>query len=83
MTDSILSDYPYSEHERANNMSSGAFTGFLGLGQVLGPLFGTQMIQILSFRWATDIQALICLVFALVYFFLCDGISAFKQTKFC
>ena len=55
-------------------------TMILGLGQTLGPIFGTVLTQVLNYRWTCDIFALNCLFFGTLYFFFCDGIGAFKKT---
>ena len=78
MTDSALEHYHPSQHQKVNNLSSGAMTGFLGMGQTLGPIFGTCFMQMLNFRWTTDIFAMICFTFGIIYFVVADGISAFK-----
>jgi MFS family permease len=80
MTDFALAQYDASQKQRVNNLSSGAMTGFLGLGQTLGPIFGTCFSVLLNFRWTTDIFAMICLVFGIVYFLLADGVGAFKKS---
>ena len=49
-------------------MSSGIFNAFLGLGEVIGPLFGASMCEKISFRKTSDIVALICVAYALVFF---------------
>lgn len=64
---------------------TGDYTGallstFLGLGQVLGPLFGATTYAQLGFKVTQDIMAIICIVFAIIYFFVADGKTSFKET---
>ena len=59
--------YP-SQQSKVNNMSSGIFNTFLGLGEVIGPLFGATMCEKVSFRKTSDIIALICVAYALIFF---------------
>ena len=59
--------YP-NQQRKVNNMSSGIFNTFLGLGEVIGPLFGASMCEKISFRKTSDIIALICVAYALVFF---------------
>ena len=80
MTDFALEQFHSSEYERVNNLSSGSMTMILGLGQTLGPIFGTTIAQTLNFRYTTDIFALTCFVFGMLYFLVADGIGAFKKT---
>ena len=59
--------YP-NQQRKVNNVSSGIFNAFLGLGEVIGPLFGASMCEKISFRKTSDIVALICVAYALVFF---------------
>mmetsp|Transcript_27687 Transcript_27687/g.36973 ORF Transcript_27687/g.36973 Transcript_27687/m.36973 type:complete len:109 (-) Transcript_27687:157-483(-) len=64
---------------------AGDYTGALlstslGLGQVLGPLFGATAYAKFGFRVTQDIVAIVCIVFALLYFFFAEGYLAFKMT---
>ena len=59
--------YP-NQQLKVNNMSSGIFNTFLGLGEVIGPLFGAAMCEKISFRKTSDTIALICVAYALIFF---------------
>ena len=79
MVESTLPHFPGQETV-VNDLSSGIFNAFLGFGQVLAPMYGSTAKNVLGFRLTCDIVALICLVFGLIYFFVGDGIEAFRTT---
>ena len=53
---------------------------FFGLGQVLGPLYGATLYAATDFGTTEDILALFCIAFSVLYFFLADGVGAFRDT---
>ena len=67
--------------EKVNDVSSGIFNMFLGIGQILGALFGTYITQYFGFRICCDSVALMCLIFAILYFIFADGCKAFRDSK--
>ena len=56
------------------------FNSSLGLGQVLGPLFGAPVYASVGFRTMEDIMAFICIGFSILYFIFAGGMTAFKRT---
>ena len=80
MLDSGKERFPDQE-ERVTNMSAAIYNSFLGIGYLLAPLYGTSMAEILGFRLTMDILAFFDLAFAIAYFALAGGMSAFKS--FC
>ena len=64
----------------ANNLNSGIFNACLGIGQILGPLFGATVYARLNFRLTQDIMALICITFSILYFIFAEGRSGFRNT---
>ena len=72
MIESALPLYPTQVAE-VNDLASGLFNTFLGIGQVLGPLFGSLMTKYFGYRYCCDVVALICLVYAVAYYIICDG----------
>jgi len=80
MIDVALVKYPDDEIA-VNDLSSGVFNSFLGIGQVAGPLFGALMTEAYGFRVTTDVMGIITLIYALVYFVVGEGPAAFKQSK--
>lgn len=79
MLDSVTPLYPKQE-ERVNDLSSGIFNSFLGIGLISGPIYGSLMASATSFQYTCDSVSFICLGFALSYFVLGDGYSAFKNS---
>ena len=63
-----------------NDLSSGLYNGFLGFGQVVAPGYGAFVTEAVGFRLTADIVAVICFVFAALYFVLAGGPEAFKTT---
>ena len=80
MIDVALEKFPDDEIA-VNDLSSGIFNSFLGIGQVVGPLYGALMTEAFGFRVTTDVMGIITLIFALVYFVVGEGPAAFKQSK--
>ena len=79
MVESTLPLFPGQE-QVVNDLSSGVFNAFLGLGQVFAPMYGSTVKDLLGFRLTCDIVALICFVFGLFYFLIGGGIEAFRNT---
>ena len=52
--------------DRGANIVSASFSSGTSLGEMIGPLFGSAMVQYTSWRWATTAYAGACLVLALV-----------------
>lgn len=63
-----------------NDLSSGIFNAFLGVGQGLAPLYGSMSMQSIGWRLTTDVVAIVCLTFAVVYYVLGGGYEAFSKT---
>lgn len=80
MVEAMKPKFPKSQEREVNDYSSGIFGSILGLGQVLAPMYGSTMTTAVGFRMTSDIVAIICIVFALIYFFCGDGVEAFKTT---
>ena len=64
-----------------NDLSSGLFNTSLGLGQVMGPMFGALMTKNFGFRVCCDTVSLLCLIFAILYYLIADGLDAFKSSR--
>ena len=47
--------------------SSGVFTFMLGLGQTIGPIYGSNVTGAIGFRWCADTIAYILLFYSIVY----------------
>ena len=70
--------YPDCNMARVGDLTAALLNTSLGLGLALGPLYGATTYSVLNFRLTQDILAIFCISFAILYFFLADGISAFK-----
>lgn len=58
------------QEDAVSNYCSGIFNSCLGIGQILGPLFGANVAVVLGFRYTQDIVALICFAYGVLYFSL-------------
>ena len=66
------------------DVSAGVFNSGLGLGQVLGPIFGSYVTQAIDFRNCSDLVGLLLIGYVVIYFLLGDGIpliSSFCKEK--
>jgi MFS family permease len=64
----LLSDY-----------GSGLYGTFFSLGQILAPIIGGAIFEILGFRETTDCMALVCLAWCLIFFLF--NVVNFKKDK--
>lgn len=80
MIDSVIAFYPHDEH-LVNDLSSGIFNCFLGIGQISGPIYGSLMTSAYNFRLTSDYVAFFCLGFSVLYFFAADGWNGFKYSR--
>ena len=78
MIESVLPHYPESADHQINDLSSGIFNMFLGIGQVIGPLYGSFVTSHYGFRYCSDFVSVICLVFAITYYMFGEGAKAFQ-----
>ena len=81
MIESVIPLYPESAESQINDLSSGIFNMFLGIGQVMGPLFGSIVSKNLGFRMTCDLVAVICLLFSMCYYVFADGAEAMRKSK--
>ena len=56
------------QERHVNNMSSGIFNTFNGIGEVIGPMYGAAMYERIGFRSTSDTIMLICFTYALIFF---------------
>ena len=60
--------YPRVRKDHLNDISSGLFNMFLGLGQILGPVISTTITKHYGFKECGDLIALISIYFGFVYY---------------
>jgi hypothetical protein len=80
MIESIIQEFPKNKRRDVNYKSSGLFTAALGAGQLIAPLYASNIKMLMNFKYACDIVALITLGFGLLYLVVGDGFSAFYLT---
>ena len=80
MIESVLPHYPEELGPEINDLASGMFNMFLGLGQVMGPIVGTFLTHKFGFRMCCDLVAITCLSFSLLYYVICDGTEALTSS---
>ena len=49
-------------------MSAGMFNTFMGLGEVIGTIYGALLFDHLGFRGVCDSISIICFTYALIFF---------------
>ena len=54
---------------------------FLGLGQIIGPVFGAKVTEQYGFETCCDSVAIICLLFSIIYYIFGDGMGAFRKSR--
>jgi hypothetical protein len=81
MIETVLPLYPESCESQINDISSGLFNMFLGLGQIIGPLFGAQVTEVYGFKTCCDLVAIICLSFSMIYYVFGGGNEAFSKSR--
>lgn len=80
MIESVIPHYPGQE-EKINDLSSGLFNMFLGIGQVIGPLYGAIVTETYGYKVCADVVAIISLFFAVLYYLITDGKEALVTSK--
>jgi MFS family permease len=81
MIESVALHYPQSAEFQINNLSSGMFNMFLGLGQIFGPMYGATIADAYGFRTCCDSVAVICLTYAVLYYIFANGKHAFINSS--
>ena len=61
------------------DISAGVFNSGLGLGQVLGPIFGSYMTKSFGFRNWWDMIGIVLLAYTVIYFIFGDGFSLLRS----
>ena len=69
MINDAVIGYPRQKNE-VTDMSSAIFNSMLGIGQMLGPIYGSIVTDEFNFRVCADSVAVVVLGYALIYFFV-------------
>jgi len=68
MLDSVQKKYPKDLHNQVNDISSGLFNMFLGIGLILGPIYSSMMTKHYGFKECGDSIAFISFGFGTIYY---------------
>ena len=79
MVDGVKAHYPGQERE-VSNLSSGIFILTNGIGQFIGPIYGSFVEERIGFKHTTTATAFLNIAFAIAYFLSAGGIEAIKST---
>ena len=69
MIDDVCKEYPRRKNE-VSDISSGVFTLMLSLGQTFAPIYGSNMVNVIGFRWWADLVAYLLIFYSIVYLFI-------------
>jgi hypothetical protein len=47
----------------------------------MGPMFGSLMTKYVGYRYCCDAVAMICLVYSVAYYVICDGYGAYSNSR--
>lgn len=80
MMESTRIAYPDCDLEHATNLLSGILNSSIGVGQAIGPIFGSTIYQIVGFRATQDATALVVITSGVLYLLFGQGFQAFAKT---
>ena len=66
MINDVVKSFP-TQKIKASDISSGIFSSMLGFGQMLGPIYGSYITDIFSFRAWADSVGVIIIIYSIVY----------------
>ena len=79
MVESTIPLFPNQERQ-VNDISAGLYNAFLGFGQVMAPGYGAFMTEAVGFQMTADVVAIVCFIFATIYFLIAGGFTAFRSS---
>ena len=86
MLEAVEEEYPLLDQEYLNNEISGLFIACQGLGEALGPVYGSTSESMYGFRTTEYMLAIMITFFMVCYFLLCGNFKLIgfsnKQPKF-
>ena len=66
MINDAVEGYPKQKNE-VTDMSSGIFNSMLGIGQMLGPIYGSNITNVFNFRIWADSVGLVNVIYGIVF----------------
>ena len=76
--EAIEAKYPNMDQEKLHNNITGIFISCQGIGEVIGPIFGSLLEGMYGFRHAQDLVSLTIIGFMIIFFIFCGGFSMFQ-----
>ena len=64
-----------------SDKSSGLLGAFVGIGQVMGPIYAAVFSKVYGFQLTCDLAAIMSLGVGVLYFVAADGYEAFKNSR--
>lgn len=69
MINDAVEGYPKQKNE-ATDISSGIFNSMLGIGQMLGPIYGSNITNAFNFRLCADSVGAINIIYSAIFFII-------------
>lgn len=79
MIEAIEERFPELDETELHNQMSGLFIAFQGIGETSGPILGSVFNELVGFRSAQDIMALIMAATMILYFLCCGRTKMFES----
>lgn len=81
MLHSIEEKFPQLRGDELNNVSSGYFNSFLGVGEAIGPICASVLTHNFGFRSSEDILGSVLCLYCIFFFLLCGRFDIFQFAK--
>jgi MFS family permease len=81
MLHAIELKHPQLRGDELNNVSSGYFNSFLGVGEAIGPICASVLTHNFGFRSSEDILGSVILLYCILFFLLCGRFTIFNFAK--
>lgn len=81
MIESVEQVYPALNDSELNNHISGLFIACQGIGETIGPIFGSTAANLYGFRHTQEIIAFTLMTYMILYFLFCGGTQIFALNK--
>jgi MFS family permease len=64
-----------------SDYGSGLYGTFFSTGQILAPIVGSAVYEMLDYRYTTDVMTAACLIWCLIFFTFNVGFNIIKEEK--